>query len=461
MEPGKKKNYNATKVWLRALTSALGNFSFGYMNGVFTSSQECVSKVLGWGDSKHLYISVVSALLPLGALFGAVLASLLAKQFGKRKELMITDLVTVLSSALIVIPSTGTFGIGRFIAGISSGLFLTLSMQYINEFTPAEIRGKMGSLTGFTNMIGLLMAYSVCLLFPIDYCTQSSKYYVFAIFGLPGLAALLQFIIFFSIFPNESPVWLIKGGENQLALQSLETIYEQNCAEIEFTALISARKKLLESTDCEEFSLKDILTCKEGSRRSTRLGLFFHVFQQLTGINAVLSYSTNIFHEFGDDEAKILTIFTGILRLIAVVILFPMIDSTGRKKITVVSQFLMGVCFFTMVSLMGIDGLEVTLVVFLCLFLMLFAVSIGPICWIYTTEILNDKAMGLCAAVNWGTCFLIVLFFPLMIQHFGLGNVFAFYAIFNVIGSVYFYIDMVETKGKTKEEIKEMFSHMG
>ena len=86
-----KKNYNEKKVWLRAINSSLGYLAFGYANGIFTSSQQCVSSIFHWGGNEDLYISIITALLPLGAFFGAILIGILSKYNGKRKNLMMTD----------------------------------------------------------------------------------------------------------------------------------------------------------------------------------------------------------------------------------------------------------------------------------------------------------------------------------------------------------------------------------
>lgn len=452
--------YNKKKVWLRAFTSSLGYLSFGYANGIFTSSQQCISSLLSWGSESYIYISIISSLIPLGALFGGIFAGYLSRNYGKRKNLMIADLVMILGSSIIVIPHTVTFGLGRFICGIGTGCFSMLCAQYINEFTPTDMSGKMGSFNALSGMTGLLLSFSVCIFLPAGPCEQDIKYYVFPMFAAPGFISLIQFLILYKVFKRESPCWLIKIGEHNLALQSLTSIYDKNYAELQIEKLLESPQNSLKSY--EDFSLSQVFTCKKGTTKSSRLGFLFHFFQQISGINVILNYSTRLFEDLGEGVvvSRLLTIFASFLRLIAVLALFPIIDKNGRKPVTIISEFGMACCFFLIAFLQGIDGFKVTLVVFIDIYLMLFAVSLGPICWIYTSEILNDKVMAACTVFNWGTCFILVLTFPLLVDLLGLDPTFFMFGAFNLIGCIYFCIDMVETKGLPKSEIKAMLSAM-
>ena len=449
--------YDTKKVWLRALTSSLGYFSFGYTQGIFNSSQDCVSSLLNWGEDRNLYISITSSLLPLGCFLGAILTGILSKTFGKRKNLMITDIIMLIGSGVFMIPNTYAFGLARFISGIGIGCFSMLSAQYTNEFTPPDISGKMGSLNGFNGLFGQFISYSVCLLLPTKHCPQSIQFYVFLIFIVPGVVSLIQFSIFFKYFTLESPIWLVKIGENQLAKKCIKSIYsDHKYAELQVSLLIDQNKPPQVSHQNHELKLSEIVCCKNVTARSTRLGIIYHILQQLSGINAILYYSTLLFKDYGE-FSRILTIMISGLRLITACLLLPIIDRYGRKPLTVISTFCMGACFFIITLLMGFSGLQVTLVIFIDLYLILFGVSLGPICWIYTSEILSDKAMALCTALNWGTCAVVVLIFPLVIDSYGLSSIFIVFGTVNILGAIYMHFDMIETKGMTKAQISDIF----
>ena len=111
----------------------------------------------------------------------------------------------ITGSATMFIPYTYTFALGRFLCGVAVGAFSMLSAQYISEFTPTELSGKMGTLNQFACMLGLLIAYSICLLLPVENCGENIKFYVLSIFTVPGLISIIQLTIFIKVFTRESP----------------------------------------------------------------------------------------------------------------------------------------------------------------------------------------------------------------------------------------------------------------
>ena len=253
----------------------------------------------------------------------------------------------------------------------------------------------------------------------------------------------------------------MKEGFNDLALKSLGSIYDASTAGHQIEKLINAQESSESTQSIRDFTYWEILTCKKEAAKSSRLGFFLHFFQQISGINALLYYSSLLYEEVAAGfMARVLTIIACFCRLAAVFILFPIIDKSGRKKVTVIAEFGMGLCFLLIALLMGVNDVEFTFVIFTILYLMCFAISMGPICWIYSSEILNDKGMALCTSINWGTCFITVLAFPFLLEYFGTRNTFFLFSGFNIIGSIYFCIDMVEIKGMTRIEIRELLSSM-
>ena len=448
--------YDSKKVWLRGILASVSYFNLGYSQGIFNPSQECISDLLGWGDEKDLYISVISSLLPLGAAMGALIIGFLPKSYGKRKKLMIADIILIAAGAIFMVPHTYTFGLARFFNGVSIGWFSMLTAQYILEFTPADIRGKLGTLNGFASLFGQLISVIACLLLPAKVCPVSMAPAVLFLFAVPGVISLLQFLIFFKIFTMESPMWLVKVGQNDLAMKSCMTIYERTHAQSQINLLIGQNTAPKGMEESKEFTLSEMLKCTKGSTKSTRLGILFHVLLQLSGINAILFYSTSLFKGFGN-LSRVMTIQAYLARVIAALTLFPVIDRSGRKSITVVATYCMAGCFLAISLMMGLDGLELSLVIFIDLYLMLFGVSLGPICWIYTSEILNDKAMTMCTVLNWGTCFFVVLVFPLSVDLYGIPTIFLIFCGLNMVTATYLMLDMVETKGMTRNDIRELF----
>lgn len=456
-----ENSYKATRVWGQALHAVLGSFLSSYNIGLFTSSQPCVAASLGWGDDKDLIIAVCSSLVPLGAMFGAISAGPISNRIGRRKNLILGDLIIIIASLVTIIPTTYTFASGRFISGIGIGTFTMLCPVYINEVTPVNVNGKVGSLVQLFGCLGALFAFGFALFLPTgNYDHDPMNNFWIAMFLFQGLVALIQLLIFFVTFKHETPYWLVSKGHSPKALESLKSVYHENAEKILKNI---ENYSFLQTADLQkspDLVVGENEFCTARIKKIMRIGIFINVFQQFAGINAILSYATTIFGKFGGGVfmSRLFTFFSGIVKVIAVFGILPFIDTVGRKKILIVGCIGMSVCLGMMGFLSGIlqENMFIPFV-FIELYLMFFVISIGPICWVYCGEILTGKLMSITTGVNWFFAFVVVLVFPFMISGLGLALTFWIFAGLNALAAFYFQVDMLETKGKSKLEIREMF----
>ena len=457
------KPYNLSKVWKRALTSSLSFFIFGYSIGIFTSSQFCIASALQWGSNSELLIAINSSLIPFGAVLGSIIAGFLSHNHGKRHNLIRIDILIILATLLTCYPNTISFLIGRFISGVAVGSISMLASGYTSEFTPKEVAAKMGSLSQLFIMSGITASNCVCLALPIENCSEDMKYYIFLIFLPPGLCALVQLLILLKVFKKESPFWLIKQKEYKLALASLESIYNNEYAKEELEKHLEKEKDNEGSVIQEnlEPSYKELLTCKSGTTKAMRLGTLIHVFQQLSGINAIVFYTSLIFLSFGKGEmfARILTAFSSGSRALAMVFFIPFIDKVSKKSVLVYGTALMGVCLLVL-GLTDKTGIIPLFIFFIFFYFALFANSIGPITWIYSSLVMSDKGLAFAIATNWTVAGFLVLGFPFLINGIGLAYSFLIFAFLNIVGAIYFALDMVDSTGLSKQELRKLLSEM-
>ncbi|OMJ67089.1 hypothetical protein SteCoe_35845 [Stentor coeruleus] len=464
MEKSLKKHYKKPKVWFSAFNAALGSLLFSYNIGVFTSCQPCVSAALNWGNDKDTYIPIMSALLPLGAMFGALFSGYMAKFIGRRQNLIIADLIIIIASIASIIPYTLSFGIGRFLSGFSIGNFSMLCPLYINEISPIEITGRIGSMVMLFGCLGTLFAFSFALILPTsDYNNDPLNNIWIAMFLFQGLVALIQLILFLTIFKHETAPWLANKGYKDQAQRSLKFLYYEEYAKQVFERIDNSSKINDSEINLEnnyDFTYKEIFTCAKGTTKAMRVGVLISVIQQFAGINAIMMYATTIFNEFGSGVfmARVFTTVTGIVKLLAVFGLLPLIDSVGRRTVLVFGCIAMGIClgamgFFSMYKVYFV-------IPFLAIemYLAFFVVSIGPICWVYSGEILPSRGMSICTGINWFSAFIVVLFFPFVVKVIGLSYTFWIFTAFNLGGALYFKFDMIETKGLAKKDIRELFA---
>lgn len=106
--------------------------------------------------------------MPVGGIFGALISGKLANRYGRRKTLMIADLIGIFFGLFTIIPQTPFFGIGRFFSGMSIGAFGSINPLYMSEIAPPEMRGKVGSLTCLQIGLGLVISFSFSMMLPTE-----------------------------------------------------------------------------------------------------------------------------------------------------------------------------------------------------------------------------------------------------------------------------------------------------
>ena len=311
--------------------------------------------------------------------------------------------------------------------------------------------------------VGSVCAYGFALALPTSgYAGDPLNNLWIGMFLFPGLVAFIQMILFYFVFTHETASWLLTKGKEKEAAASLKFIY---CGEYVGEMMGKLQQNELKSfgggvEETREFSYRELLICAKGTRKAMRLGLLLSVVQQLSGINAILSYATSIFGHFGSGVfiSRVFTMLSGLVMLFACFGLLPFIDRTGRKKTLIFGCIVMSLCLAMMgfFSMFAVSFVIPFLVIEL--YLAMFVVSIGPICWVYSSEILSSKGMSICTAVNWFSAFVVVLFFPFMMTGLGTRATFWIFALVNFVGAFYFGFDMIETKGMMKNEIRALFS---
>ena len=447
------EDYRKSQVSQLTINAALGYFIFGYANTIFTSSQQCVSSILHWDGNSELYIAISSALIPLGALFGVFIATYFSKLYDRRINIMITDVFTIISSIVIILPLPMTFWIGRLLSGIYIGSYSYLCPKYINEYTPKEIRGEMGALNQLLLLIGILFSFSICLPLPVGDCNEDLRYYVLSIFCFPGIVALLQYILFYFKYYQENSDWLIKNPRKQSALVS---DISQDLIYLEYHETVNSsdtQEKLNEDT------LKDMVCCKKNTRKATRVSVLYHILSQFSGINGMLAYLTSIFTDFGEGVfmSRVYTIIFTLSRIIVVFLLLNLVEKHGVKMMSIYGEVILGSCAILIYIVINFTNIPILLLILVDIYLIVFGVSIGSIVWIISSELVNDTGMALCTSINWICAFIVVLFFPLLAYAIGWSNLFMLIGVIDLFGAMYFYCDIIETKGLSLDEIKEKY----
>jgi SP family galactose:H+ symporter-like MFS transporter len=434
-----------------ATVAAIGGGLFGYDTGVISGAILYIKQEFPIDDATEgLVVSAVTA----GALVSAMLAGGLADRAGRRLTNIAAGVVFASASLLCAVAtSVPTLVAGRFLVGCGIGLTSVGGPMYIAEASPARVRGAFVSLFQLAITVGILLAYVACAAL----AAAQAWRWMLGLAAFPGLLLAIGMA-----FMPESPRWLVMRRRHAEARSVL--------AQIDPNGDPAAALAALE----HDLAGEGHGSWRELAARSLRpalmVGVGLAVFQQVTGINAVIYYAPQIFRAAGfasDLTSLAATAGIGVINVLATFIAIGLVDRAGRKPLLVtgvlgmtITLAVLGVAFH---SDDGTHAGSLGLVTAVCLaaYIVFFAFSLGPIVWLMISEIYPLKnrahAVALSTAANWGANFAVSMTFPIMARRLGPPATFFTYAGFGVLTLLFVIARVPETKGKTLEEIGRLW----
>ena len=458
------KDGNTGYLAMVCFVASLGGLLFGFDTAVISGTVGMVetqfelSKVeLGWFTSSAL----------VGCILGAVMAGVLGDKYGRKPVLIIAAALFFISALGCTIPpSFNVLYSVRIIGGIGVGIASVLSPLYISEFSPPKIRGRLVAMYQLSIVTGILLAYGsnwILQNYSIHHTVTTGGsgflYKIFvgevwrSMFGMEMVPALLLLVLL--LFVPESPRWLIQAGRRKSGKRILEKISGIKVAEEEFMEILS-------SLGQEKGKLIELF--RPGLRTALLVAVGLSVFGQLTGINAVIYYGPEILKQAGIQFENALQFQTilGIINLVFTILALLLIDKLGRRPLliggmaaVVLTLFLAGMLFLT-------DTPNGTLiVVVLGAYIACIAFSICAVIWVITPEIfpnrVRGRAMSIAAFSNWGTNTIAAYLFPWYVASFGMHTGFFTFGAICLVATLFFWKFVPETKGKSLEQIEQLF----
>jgi len=430
------------------VVAALGGLLFGFDTAVISGTTSQLSQVFQL-SSKSLGITVSIAIW--GTVVGAMLAGIPGERFGRRDSLRIMALfylVSALGCALAWDWSSLVFF--RFIGGLGIGGSSVLAPMYIAEVAPAKWRGRLVGLFQFNVVFGILLAYFSNYL--IVRTNPGSAEWRWDL-GVAAFPAALFFIMLFTI--PRSPRWLVKKGRVIEARSVLQMTGDENYER--------DLKEIVESIDVEQ----KLAAEKLFSRRYAFpifLAVSIGMFNQLSGINAILYYLNDIFGHAGFSRisGNLQAVAIGATNLAFTMLAMSVIDRIGRKTLLLVGSVGTAICLAGVSAIFFSHSHEGLLVWLLIGYIAFFAFSQGAVIWVYISEVFPNtvraKGQSLGSFSHWFMNALISGIFPLMAASSG-AYPFVFFSVMMVVQFFVVLFVYPETKGFTLEEMqKEMAS---
>ncbi len=437
----------------------LAGLLFGYDQGVISGALPLLQTDL---DLSTLESEIVTSWVTLGALFGALVAGGFADRIGRRWVAIAAGVLFAIGALIeAVAPGAGMLTVGRVVTGLGVGFASVVAPLYAAEMAPKWLRGRFVSTYQLAITVGIFFAYLAD-----DALTSSDRWrLIFALAVIPGAALVVGFLIM-----PESARWLLKMGRRDDARASLVKVDGPELADAELTTL---------EADLDAEALEGQATWGEVFspmlRRALLVGIGLAVFQQITGINAIIYYANEIFAEAGfttaEQQAKATLYAVGATNVLATFVAVAWVDRFGRRPLLftglvgmTVSLAAVGLSFAAMennppegTTSTSVGGLITVLA--LVVFIASFAFSMGPIVWTLISEIypnrVRGRAIAVATAVNWLAAFLVAQFFLSVVDAIGEATTFFLFSFFCVVTYVFVWRYVPETKGKSLEEIQE------
>lgn len=432
-----------------ALTVAIGGFLLGFdatvIAGVTPFIREYFSLSGVSGDWK-LGFAVGS--LGWGAMAGNLIAGALSDRLGRRRVLLGTALLFVLSSLLAASATTfWSFVAARIVGGLAVGNAILIAPVYIAEIAPANKRGGLVSLNQLMIVIGISASFF-------------SNYFLLGVgehnwrwmLGVQIVPALLYFTLLW--FVPESPRWLLLKGRDEAASQVLVKVHGEEQAR---QSLQEIRESLAAKVVSRGF--RGLLDSRVRLIMIIALGLAF--FQQITGINAIFYYLPTIFAKAGGamSDAFGQAVLVGLVNVGMTFVAIWLIDKLGRKPLLLMGIAGMAVSLFAISWAFSQESYDTRLVLVAIIgFVASFAISLGPVMWVLLSEIFPNEqraaAISVAGFFNSLVSAGITTSFPSMLSTLGPAGTFLAFGSLASAALLFVFTLVPETKGRTLEQLE-------
>ena len=432
--------------------AALGGLLFGFDTAVISGTTDWLTKEFEL-TSFTLGFTVASALI--GTIIGALSAGGPADWYGRKSVLFVLALlyfVSAVGSAMAW--DWYSFLVFRLVGGLAVGASSVVAPLYISEISPAKYRGRMVAVTQFNIVTGIMLAYlSNYFIGGLELGELEWRWML----GVEAFPAAMFFVLLF--FNPRSPRWLLANGEEQEARQVLEVCgTDGGSVDEEIDAIKATFKEDIKGEKENLFQSK--------YSRPIMLAVAIAVFNQLSGINAVLYYAPHVFKMAGASaESSLLqSVIIGLTFIVFTMAALIVMDNFGRKKIMLVGSIgyivSLGVtawAFYTYGTDFDETGSWIVLTSII-VFIAAHSFGQGSVIWVFISEIFPNrvraKGQSLGSFTHWFMAAAISWTFPMIAEVSG-GHTFAFYAICMIGQLIWVLKVMPETKGITLEEMED------
>ncbi|MCX6216865.1 sugar porter family MFS transporter [Spirosoma sp.] len=433
------------RIFFWSITAALGGFLFGFDTAVISGVEQSLQTLWHLNVWEHgLTVSIAL----IGTVVGSMLGGIPTQQLGRKKTLFwIAVLYLLTSVGTAMATNWPVFLVFRFLGGLGVGASSVAAPMYITEISPAKSRGKLVGMFQFNVVLGILIAYLSNFL--LQGLGDDSWRWMLGVQALPSLIFLIAVLNI-----PESPRWLLLAkGRVEEARDVLNMIDPE-----------TAEETLLALQANAEHQNKNARLFSGQYKTPVMLAVLFAVFNQVSGINAIIYYAPRIFEMtgLGKSSALLSSAGIGLVNLIFTMISMNLIDRFGRRTLMKIGSVGLIVTLALVARAFYVEefsGMTVPLLLFG--YIAFFGFSQGAVIWVFISEIFPNEVrsggQALGSFTHWFMAAIITFSFPYLAEHFGGGNTFLFFTIMMVLQLLFVVRLMPETKGTSLEKIEKTF----
>jgi major inositol transporter-like SP family MFS transporter len=443
------------------LVCTFGGLLFGFDTGVINGALPYMASP-GQLGLDAVWQGVVTASLIAGAAVGALFGGRLADRIGRRKTILfLAVLFTVAAAGCSLAPDRHVMTVARVLLGLGVGGASVTVPSYLAEISPANRRGRLVTRNELMIVTGQFLAFVSNAVIAKTMGESESVWRVMLAMAIIPAVALW---VGMKVMP-ESPRWLATQGREAEALVVLESVRAPGAARAELDEIVEnvKRESALERAGWKDLNVPWV-------RRCLMIGIGIAIINQITGVNSVMYYGTQIIARSGltMDSAIVANTANGLMSVVAMCVAIWLLGYVGRRRMVLVglcgttcSHIAIGLVANTMAESQAKAYIVLSLTV---TFLAFMQGAVGPATWCLLAEVfparLRGLAMGTAVACMWVANFCITLSFPWLVSEGGIGisKTFFLFAALGMAGLLWSLKCLPETKGKSLEQIEWNFA---
>ncbi|MFD9664521.1 sugar porter family MFS transporter [Rhodococcus sp. NPDC059968] len=452
--PPDRPGPHTRRLGMVAFVATFGGLLFGYDTGVINGALGPMKADLGLTT---LTEALVVSILVFGAAIGAVVGGKLSDRFGRRHNILLLAGIFIVSTVgCALAPTWPVLAVFRFALGVAVGGASTTVPVYLAEVAPAERRGSLVTRNEIMIVSGQFAAFIINAIIMNVWGEHTSVWrYMLVVSVLPAIALLIGMLRM-----PESPRWLSSQQRDADALAVLKQVRSPERAEAEMAEVraLATEERQAQTGGWADLSVSWI-------RRLVVIGAALGILGQLTGVNSIMYYGTQLLQTagFSSNGAIVANTANGLFGVFGVIVGIMLINKINRRTMLTIG-FALITLFHVLVGLSAMllpDSAAKPYIILFFIVAFVFSLQgfIGPLVWLLLSEIFPLKirsfAMGLCVFMLWLTNAGITFAFPPTVAALGIAPTFFIFAAMGVLGIVFALKMVPETRGKTLEEFED------